>query len=205
MDGRVRLMEHFGSDHRYTSIVLFDVFQDALSDVITSDAYLFSETKNKAAVAHRLTEHMERRLRNKLSLMTENALPSFRGFPQNLVFDVMVDKADIILHDRAGKTAMTIMLYSDYISAKQAIRLKGMYAERRLTLAVAFLKGKPYQLIYRVDRETMDYYHYDSTMKTSMLRMQKIRTDKKEGQLTLLKPRARKQRARNTKQASQES
>lgn len=195
MDGGIRLMEHFGSDARYTSMVLFDVFQDALADLIASDAYLFTRPKHRAAIAHRLTEHLERKLREKLSLTVDDTSPSYRVFPKNLVFDVMTEKSDIILHDRAGKTAMTVMLYDDYITAKQALLLKGMYAPRQLTLAVAFLPGKPYQLIYRVDRETMDYYHYDSSLKASHLQMQRIREDKEGGQLTLLRPRPRKRKS----------
>ena len=59
-------------------------------------------------------------------------------------------------------------------------------------MAVAFLPGKTYQLLYKVNRETIDYYHYDSTLKTSRLRMQKIREDDDSGQLVLLAPHKKK-------------
>jgi len=83
-------------------------------------------------------------------------------------------------------------LYNGYITGKQAKQLKAMHNARQLTMAVAFLPGKTYQLLYKVNRETIDYYHYDSTLKTSRLRMQKIREDDDSGQLVLLAPHKKK-------------
>jgi len=185
-------MEHPVSDSKYTSLLLFDVFQDALADLIASDKYLFTRQKNKSALSHRLTEHLEQRLRLKLALPEDDASLSCLMFPKNMVFDTQVNKADIIFHDRSGKILMTIMLYNGYITGKQAKQLKAMHNARQLTMAVAFLPGKTYQLLYKVNRETIDYYHYDSTLKTSRLRMQKIREDDDSGQLVLLAPHKKK-------------
>jgi len=40
-------MEHPVSDSKYTSLLLFDVFQDALADLIASDKYLFTRQKKQ--------------------------------------------------------------------------------------------------------------------------------------------------------------
>lgn len=189
------MIDRFGTDSRYTSMVLFDAFQDALQDLMTDDKYLFEHKSTKATIAHQLVVHMHHRLREKLSLSLDTDNPLYLTLPGNLIFDIMIDKTDIKLHDRNGKNVMSIMLYHDYIHKKETEQLKKLDDSQLLTLAVSFLPGKPYVLIYRVNKETIDYYHYDYTANSARLRMQKDRGLLKDnGQLPLLKTHRRKQK-----------
>ncbi|MFA7117157.1 MAG: hypothetical protein WC159_00155 [Sphaerochaetaceae bacterium] len=188
-------MERFGVDNRYTSMVLFETFQEALGDLLTKDTYLFTHPKTKAAIAHRLSEHMQQRLREKLSLSSDITNEFYLTLPKNLVFDICLNKIDIILHDRNGKTSLVVMLYNDYLSKKEVAQLKAINKGKPLTLAVAFLSQKTYVLLYRVNKDTIDYYHYNTNENSSRLRMQRdierIK-DNEEGQLSLIKPRRSK-------------
>ena len=188
-------MERFGVDSRYTSMVLFEAFQEALGDLLTKDTYLFACSKAKAAIAHQLSEHMQQRLREKLFLSPDTTNELHPTLPQNMVFDICLSKIDIILHDRNGKTILVIMLYNDYLSKKEVTQLKDINKGKQLTIAVAFLSQKNYVLLYRVNKDTIDYYHYNTNENSSRLRMQRdierIK-DNDEGQLSLIKPRRSK-------------
>jgi len=188
-------MERFGVDSRYTSMVLFEAFQEALGDLLTKDTYLFACSKAKAAIAHQLSEHMQQRLREKLSLSSDTTNELHLTLPKNMVFDICLSKIDIILHDRNGKTLLVIMLYNDYLSKKEVTQLKDINKGKQLTIAVAFLSQKNYVLLYRVNKDTIDYYHYNTNENSSRLRMQRDierLQDNEEGQLSLIKPRRSK-------------
>ena len=87
------------------------------------------------------------------------------------------------------------MVFHDYIPKGEIELLKRTMVEGAvLTLAVAFLSGKDYLLIYRVGKETIDYYHYNLAENLSSLKMSKNRMERYDKeQLSLLKtPRKRR-------------
>lgn len=186
------MINKFGSDNRYTSMVLFEAFQEALRDLMTKDSWLFGQRKPKAAIAHALATHMQHRLREKLALSLDKEDALYLTLPKDLVFDIMMDDTDILLHDRNGKCVLAVMLFKDYLTKKEGDDLKKKNKPHQLTLGVTFLQGKPYLLIYRVNKETIDYYHYDASANASQLRMKKSRPELKDDtQLVLLKTRRR--------------
>lgn len=173
------------SNKRSAAINLFEAFQEALGDLHERDSYLFSKPKTKGAISHKLAMYMEQHLQAKQL--------SYEGF----TFDVMLSHTDILLHDRAGKVLVSIMVFHDYIPKNEIELLKRTMVEGAvLTLAVAFLSGKDYLLIYRVGKETIDYYHYNLAENLSSLKMSKNRLERYDKeQLPLLKtPRKRREK-----------
>ena len=164
------------------AINLFEAFQEALGDLHAYDSFLFSRPKTKAAISHKLAMYLERHLAEKHL--------SYEGYH----FDVMLNHADILLHDRAGKHLVSIMVFHDYIPKGEVDLLKKKMVEGAvLTLAVAFLSGKDYLLVYRVGKETIDYYHYDLTddrLSSRMMSKERIGIHDKE-QLVLLSSKRR--------------
>lgn len=166
------------------AIRLFEVFQEALKDLGMHDAWLCSQPKGKGAICHKLAGYLESRVREHGYAM-----------PEGFVFDILLNHTDILLHDRAGKTLMSVMVFHDYIPSGQIEFLKQRIVEGAiLTLAVAFIPGKDYLLIYHIKKETIDYYHYDLAEGDSQYTMQRDRKVGDGGQLQLLKPRRRKKK-----------
>ncbi len=185
------MQEHL-SDKRTLAVVLFNAFQKALGDLCAKDGILFAKSKNKAAISHKLAQYLEKHLEHR------------NLYQEGLTFDIMLGHADIVLHDRKEKVVMTIMLFHDYIPSKEISLLKKKMAQGALlTLAVAFLPGKDYLLIYRVGKERIEYYHFCRQGDLFGLCISQKRMEQQEnnGQLVLPVTPKRKKKARKEKQS----
>jgi hypothetical protein len=188
---------------RYTNILLFEAFEGALRRLVAEDSQLFGWPKAKTGIAHCLATHLEDRLRAALGIAPDRATPLPKGMKVDLFVKVGTAYADILVHDRQGSRTLAILFGNDYLGRQQARTLRTLSAlDVSLVLGIAFLPQKDYILIYRPDREQMDYYHFDRQEGTSSLFMKKeeghrsdplqlslgIRRERKRGKRTTGKP-----------------
>lgn len=154
---------NFQEHERYGMIRLFETYISALSRLIDQDSVLFTWRRNRLAVSHRLAHHLQ-----------EGLFGTF-GPSQNSRYVVDMGAAvldesrslipDILVHDRGTTDAhrlMAIIIREGYLTEEELwalheLKVKGTC---ELTLAMALLPHKDYQLIYRADGSAIDYYHY---------------------------------------------
>lgn len=147
-------------NERYSQIRLFDACLKALEKLEERDSVLFGWRRARFAISHRLAQYLEQIL-----------FPSqAEGFSEGFVFDInapiKLEKStvtsDILLHDRNQKRAMALMWRNSYLTNSDLATLVQLKAETgcTLVLAIARLVYKPYMLIYRINEQSIDYYHY---------------------------------------------
>lgn len=169
-------------DRLFSSMALFDVLNQSLRELAVKDRFLL-EHHRKAPLTHKLAQRME-------SLF-------FEKYPDQcskLFFDVSINGADIILHDREEKTVMSILVLCDYITRRETEILKNLNEKNHLALGVAFLASKPYCLIYQMQTHVVDYYHFNYQEMDSVHRMSKERDSRNRDQLMLLKKSRRRKK-----------
>lgn len=148
-------------NERYSQIRLFDACLKALGKLVQRDSVLFEWRLSRFAISHRLAQYLEQIL-----------FPSqAEGFSEGFVFDinapVKLEKStvitDILLHDRNQKKSMALMWRNGYLTNNDLASLAQMKAETgcTLVLAVVRLVNKPYLLIYRLNEQSIDYYHFN--------------------------------------------
>lgn len=163
---------------QYTNTQLFEAFEDALKHLIEDDAELFTWPKAKVSIAHTFASHLHRTLCKVLGLSLDTSSKSYLTLPQNMKVDLFAlaqeSKADILLHDRAKNRPLAILFNQDYLSKQQIEVLHKLEKEGcSLVLGVAFLTQKDYILIYRANKERLDYYHFSRSGHTSSLLKQR--------------------------------
>jgi len=189
---------------RYTNILLFEAFENALKQLLLEDSALFPWQKGKAGIAHCFASHLHDNLRTILGFSQQAASSSFLTLPQNMKVDIVSpvgpQTVDILLHDRVNTKAMAILFHQDYLTKHQLNLLRSLQNEGcNLVLGVAFLPQKDYVLIYRSNGQTLDYYHFSKYDYTSSLSMQK-EFEEEESSLQLFL--GIRQKRKNTKKKS---
>ncbi|MGI5910661.1 MAG: hypothetical protein ACOX6K_09880 [Sphaerochaetaceae bacterium] len=160
-------------NERYGKIRLFEIFVDALRNLVQEDNELFSWPRNKAAVVHRLADHLHAALRRDLSLHGDDSSRTYLDLPGRQYVDVGVQfsigtktfSPDILLHDRSKDRPvrpLAIVCRDSYLSENEQTSLHELQetGDCELVLALSFLPQKNYLLIYRADDYRMEYYHF---------------------------------------------
>jgi len=186
-------------NRRYTNILLFEAFENALKQLLIEDSVLFPWKKGKAGVAHCFASHLYNNLR---TVMGDD--PSSPTLPQDMKVDILApvgpQTVDILLHDRNKTKAMAILLHQDYLTKHQLDLLRNLQNEGcNLVLGVAFLPQKDYVLMYRSNGQKLDYYHFSKYDYISSVSMQK-EFDEEESSLQLSL--GIRQKRKNTKKKS---
>ncbi|WP_320129212.1 hypothetical protein [uncultured Sphaerochaeta sp.] len=163
---------------RYTNILLFDAFEEALSHLIKEDKELFEWPKAKASIAHCFASHLHRELRKVLGLSLDESSRTFLALPQGMKVDIFPRigsvPIDLLVHDRKNSRPLAVIFYTDYLNKGQMDKLRKLQGLGcNLVLAVAFLPQKDYILIYRSNGSMIDYYHFSKLEGNSSLLMQK--------------------------------
>lgn len=147
-------------EERYGMIRLFETFVSSLARLLEQDSILFSLQRNRLAVCHRLAYYIEQTL-------------SKSDCPKECVdLCVYQPKAfgkivpDILIHNRSEKDPrrpLAVVIREGYLSTEELIALHYLKVQANcaLVLAVAFLSGKNYILIYRANGSHIYYYHFN--------------------------------------------
>lgn len=184
---------------RFSNILLFDAFENALGYLLTEDSDLFEWHKAKASIAHCFASHLQMELRKVLGLSLDSSARSSLALPLDMKVDIFpivgTVPVDLLVHDRKGNRPLAVVFYNDYLNKSQMDNLRKLQGLGcNLVLAVAFLPQKDYILIYRSNGPRIDYYHFNKQERMSSLFMQK-EIDQDSGGLQLsLDIKARKSR-----------
>ncbi len=182
-------MKKFKND-RYSQISLFTNIIESLNKLFKEDNTLF-KAKYHQSLCHRLGMYLEDELRN----------PEEKGhlFDSNIFVDVAYPilwldkykKVDIIIHQRGESPILAAFISNHYFSYKQLLDLSKMQIKNpnSLYLGIRIANDKKYALIYKHNKNAIEYYHYDYSTKTSsMIRRKEIKLSKKDKeQLKLFK------------------
>ncbi len=149
---------------------LFETLKASIRKFVEEDSVLLLWPKAKASIAHALAMHLGATI----------TLPS-----PDFFIDIMVEGADVVIHDRSGTLLLALVISTTYLTAAQQAQLRTL-RERECTLVfgIAFLKEKQYHLLYRVRRDAVDYYHYRKRNQ-SVVRLRERDQGSDEGQLLL--------------------
>jgi len=130
---------------RSLKIDAFDNFRKAMLNYFShyeSD----TEKKKKSTTSHRI------------------ALELMHQFPENCQIDIDYMNADIIV--RSNDEILLVLLWSNgYITEKDKEKAKALHVEKAplLTLAFSLFEDKNYILIYRFEKDYLEYLHIDES------------------------------------------
>lgn len=130
-------------DLRSENIDTFSLFKKALEDLVESDSFLFARKARRESFSCRMAQHLNK----------------FFGF--GWYIDAAIEGSDLLIWDRQGNIPLALFIAKDYISSSQKdkARLFHLTMKPALTLALSLLEGKDYMLIYRFEKEYIDYMH----------------------------------------------
>jgi hypothetical protein len=175
------------SNGRYTTLLLFEAFEEALKALVAEDEQVLTWPKAKISYAHCLAGQLQLSLRRVLGLSEDSASPTFFSLPSDVKVDIFVQGTDVLVHDRKGKHLLGLIFSTDYLSKAQQDLLHQKQKEGcRLVLGAAFLPQKEYVLLYRPKQESMEYLHfnrYDGT--TTLLKQREVEGESDIRQLVL--------------------
>ncbi len=153
---------------RSLRIDVFDNFRKAMLNYF-SKYTAKEEKKKKSTISHRIAVELSSQ------------------FPTSCTIDIDYMKADIVV--RNGDDIILILLWSnDYLTEKDKEKAKALHIEKAplLTLAFSLLEEKSYILIYRFEKEYLEYLHIDkSDFSERILKRSEDRDKKGNGQLML--------------------
>ena len=177
---------------RSLRIDVFDNFRKAMLNYFSHCAKPDEEKKKKSTTSHRI------------------AIELSRQFPPNCQIDIEYMNADIIV--RSGNDILLVLLWShDYLTEKDKEKAKSLHIEKAplLTLAFSLLEEKSYILIYRFEKEYLEYLHIDkSDFSERIIKRSESRDKKEKDQLLLgLKGKAQRKprKTRNKKTKAEET
>lgn len=162
---------------RSMKIDVFDDFRKAMLNYF-SKYKNDNEKKKKSTTSHRI------------------ALELAREFPERCQIDIDYMDTDIIIRD--GEDAILILLWSnEYLTEKDKEKARHLHKEKAplLTLAFSLLEEKNYILIYRFEKEYLEYLHIDKLdfSEKILKRSENKKSNNENGQLLLgLKGKAKK-------------
>lgn len=130
-------------DLRSENIDTFSLFKKALKELVESDSFLFARKERREAFSCRMAQHLN------------------KYFGYGWYIDAAIDGSDLLVWDRQGNIPLALFIAKDYVTAaqKDRARLFHLTAKPALTLALSLLEGKDYMLIYRFEKEYIDYMH----------------------------------------------
>jgi hypothetical protein len=165
----------------YSDTVLFEAFKRSLHHLVRHDEEVLSWPKAKGAIAHVLALALQQNLNN---------------LQEGLYVDIMTQGADIILHDRSETLLLGIVFSNTYLSAAHHRDLRQLQRRGcRLVFGIAFLKEKPYFLLYHLRRGAIEYHHY-RRIDGSVTHLRERERGGDEGQLMLgIKPKQKRRRS----------
>ena len=153
---------------RSLRIDVFDNFRKAMLNYF-SDYNNKEEKRKKSTISHRI------------------ALELSRQFPSTCQIDIDYMNADIIV--RNNDDIILILLWSnEYLTQKDKNKARQLHIENAplLTLAFSLLEEKSYLLIYRFEKEFLEYLHIDkSDFSERILKRSEVRGKKEKDQLLL--------------------
>lgn len=171
---------------RSLRIDVFDNFRKSMLNYFSIYKEIDGEKKRKSTTSHRI------------------ALELMKQFPNSCQIEIDYMSADIVV--KRGEDIVLILLWSnDYLTEKEKEKARRLHLEKTplLTLAFSLLEEKNYLLVYRFEREYLEYLHIDkSDFSERVLKRSEDKDYKENGQLLLgLKGKAtikRKKRTINT-------
>ncbi len=130
-------------DLRSENIDTFALFKKALKILCEEDTFLFAKKAKREAFSCRMAQHLN------------------RYFGSEWYIDAALFGSDIMIWDRQGNIALALFIAKDYVTAHQKEKARLFHLEQKpaLTLALSLLEGKDYALIYRFEKEYIDYLH----------------------------------------------
>jgi hypothetical protein len=147
------------TSERYSMIHLFENFIHSLGTLVVKDQYLLTQPSSNRALAFRLAIYLEQELEK---LLQEGYFVDM-GIPLSNVAKKIVP--DILIHNREDEPSdvlLSVVTRNGYLSEKELLSLNTLKTstQANLTLAIAILPQQEYLLIYRIDEDFVDYYHF---------------------------------------------
>ena len=147
------------TSERYSMIHLFENFIHSLGTLVVKDQYLLTQPSSNRALAFRLAIYLEQELEK---LLEEGYFVDM-GIPLSNVAKKIVP--DILIHNREDEPSdvlLSVVTRNGYLSEKELLSLNTLKTstQANLTLAIAILPQQEYLLIYRIDEDFVDYYHF---------------------------------------------
>ncbi len=204
----------YTENERYSRIRLFSAFLESLNRISREEGTVLALTWGRQAFNHRLASYLHRILAEEWneSPGKEQEDVSLLRLPGNLYCDTAIHlpatsgrtafMADVVLHDRAtenpenDRLVMATVVRDRYLTEAEQLALHDLQENKGCSLALAislFIPQKPYLLIYRVDNERIEYYHYHlDTGSCTLFKQRDIQKNDDSGQLSLGIPSRRK-------------
>ena len=175
---------------RSLRIDVFDNFRKAMLNYFSHYSKPDEEKKKKSTTSHRI------------------AIELARQFPSRCNIDIDYMNSDIIIRD--GDDILLILLWShDYLTEKDKDKARSLHIDKSplLTLAFSLLEEKSYILIYRFEKEYLEYPHIDkSDFSEKILKRSEDRDRKEKDQLMLgLKGKAQRKPRKTREKEKNES
>lgn len=170
---------------RSLKIDVFDNFRKAMLNYFSRYSEKDGEKKRKSTTSHRI------------------AVELMRYFPSDCNIEIDYMNVDIVI--KRGDDIILILLWSnDYLTEKEKEKARTLHKEKSplLTLAFSLLEEKNYILVYRFEKEYIEYLHIDkSDFSERILKRSEDKDYKEKDQLLLgLKGKAPKPHKRKKKE-----
>lgn len=174
---------------RSLRIDVFDHFRKAMLNYFSQYNEDDGEKKKKSTTSHRI------------------ALALSKQFPSTCKVEIDYMGADIVI--KRGNDVILILLWSNsYLTEKDKEKATELHKEKMplLTLAFSLLEDRNYILVYRFEREYLEYLHIDkSDFSEKVLKRSEDKDYKDNGQLMLtLKGKAPRRRRKKKKEVPEE-
>lgn len=168
---------------RSLRINVFDYFRKAMLSYFSHYSEQDNEKKKKSTTSHRIA----------LELMKE--------FPSTCNVEIDYMGADIVI--KQNDDVILILLWSnEYLTEKEKTKAKTLHEEKAplLTLAFSLLEDKNYILVYRFEKDYLEYLHIDKSDFSERVLKRSEEKEKETDQLLLgLKGKAKKPRKKRVK------
>ena len=160
-------------------IQVYSAFREAMLDYFSSSRD--DEKRRKSTISHRIATKM------------------MKYFPEEYSVDIDLDGLDILIH--SGKKPLLAVSWSNtYLTEKEKEEARHYHMENspRLTLAFSLLDDKDYILVYRFEKDYLEYLHIDkNTFSEKLLKRCEIYAEGEGAQLMLdIKPKKQKTKKR---------
>lgn len=149
-------------------IQCFEAFRDTMLDYF-SRYTAEEEGKRKSTVSHRIAMLMKNHV------------------PQDAEIDIDLDGADILLR-RNNSIDLAVFWSSTYLTEKEKDKARSFHKKNNpyLTLAFSLLEDKDYLLVYRFEKDYLEYLHINKQDFSERLLKRCMLEDKEEADQQLL-------------------
>lgn len=166
-----------------SKLKIFDTFAKALKTLEEQDKVLYTWSRNRIALSHKLAEHLHDILFDSKSGYSVDLCPVLYKTSKIL-------NPDILVHNREnGKQILSVICRNEYLteSEQQELLQLRLSSSCDMILGLSFLTQKNYMLIYFTQEDRIEYYHFDRNSLTIEPLKQKALETKAENkdQLTL--------------------